>query len=158
MNSEAIAGCCPRFDPGPWNEEEIHWEGKRFLRDRVRSLFHIPLNFGAVMKRNMVKLEGAEARPEAMVVLSDENSLWGADVYIEATHDVPGADMVTLSGTFLCKVFEGPYRDMRNWITEMDRYLEQKGVLSRQRYFFYTTCPKCAKAYGRNYVVILDQV
>jgi hypothetical protein len=25
-------------------------------------------------------------------------------------------------------------------------------------YFFYTTCPKCAKKYGKNYVVILAQI
>jgi len=25
-------------------------------------------------------------------------------------------------------------------------------------YFFYTTCPKCAKKYGKNYVVILAEV
>ena len=25
-------------------------------------------------------------------------------------------------------------------------------------YFFYTTCPKCAKYYGKNYVVLVAQV
>ncbi len=25
-------------------------------------------------------------------------------------------------------------------------------------YFFYTTCPKCAKAYGKHYVVLFAQV
>ena len=26
-NSET--GCCPRFDPAPWNENEITWQVKR---------------------------------------------------------------------------------------------------------------------------------
>jgi hypothetical protein len=25
-------------------------------------------------------------------------------------------------------------------------------------YFFYTTCPKCAKVYGKNYTVLLAKI
>ena len=92
------------------------------------------------------------------MVLSDENSLWGSDVYIEVTKDIPGANMATISGTFLSKVFEGSYRNMRNWIEEMKRCVTAKGKNLSKLYFYYTTCPKCAKKYGKNYVVILAQV
>ena len=66
--------------------------------------------------------------------------------------------MASISGTFLCKVFEGPYRNMRKWIEEMKAFVLSKGRSLQKLYFFYTTCPKCAKKYGRNYVVILAQV
>lgn len=128
------------------------------MKDRVCSFLHIPLNFGAVMKRNVGAIEAANARPGAMIVLSDENSLWGADVYIEVTKDIPGAHMVTLSGTFLSKVFEGPYRNVRKWIEEMKTFVAAKGKSIGKLYFFYTTCPKCAKKYGKNYVAILAQI
>jgi len=150
--------CCPRFDPGPWDGKEIQWQNKRFVKDRVRSVFHFPLNFGAVMKRNVSQIEAAAAHPETMIVLSDENSLWGADVYIEVTKDIPGANMASISGTFLCKVFEGPYQNMRKWIEEMKAFVQSKKRNLQKLYFFYTTCPKCAKKYGKNYVVILAQV
>ena len=91
------------------------------------SFLHIPLNFGAVMKRSMATIEAAGAAPDEMVVLSDENSLWGADVYIAISKDIPGARTTTLSGTFLTKVFEGPYRNMRNWIEEMKSFVKGKG-------------------------------
>jgi len=68
----------PKFEPGPWNDKQVTWEGKLFLKDRVRSFLHIPLNFGAVMKRGMATIRAAGAVPDEMVVLSDENSLWGA--------------------------------------------------------------------------------
>ena len=110
------------------------------------------------MVRNVGKIEAAGASPENMIVLSDENSLWGADVYIEATKEVPGAEMAGISGTFLCKVFEGPYRNMRQWIEETKAYVQSKGKSLQKMYFYYTTCPKCAKKYGKNYVVILAQV
>jgi hypothetical protein len=150
--------CCPRFDPQPWDGKELRWQDKRFVKDRVRSILHIPLNFGAVMKRNVGQIEAADARPETMAVLSDENSLWGADVYIEVTRDIPGAKMASISGTFLCKVFEGPYQNVRKWIEEMKAFVKSKGKSIRKLYFFYTTCPKCAKKYGKNYVAILAQI
>lgn len=150
--------CCPKFDPTPWDEKELVWEDKRFVKDRVRSFFHIPLNFGAVMKRNVSQLNEADAFPDVPLVLSDENSLWGADVYIEVIKDVPGANMAIISGSFLSKVFEGPYRNMRKWIAEMDAFVKSRGTSVKKMYFFYTTCPKCVKKYGKNYVVLVAAV
>jgi hypothetical protein len=158
MSNNETAECCPRFEPAPWDDKVITWERKLFLQERVVSLLHIPLNFGAVMRRSMATIEAADAEPAEMVVLSDENSLWGADVYIALAKDIPGACTTTLSGTFLTKVFEGPYRNMRQWIEEMKALVKEKGKELRKLYFFYTTCPKCAQKYGKNYVVILAQV
>ncbi len=124
----------------------------------MTSFLRIPLNFGAVMRRNVGPMEAAGAVPDNMVVLADENSLWGADVYIEVTRDVPGAEMATISGTFLSKVFEGPYRNMREWIEEMKGFVRSRDRELHRMYFFHTTCPKCAKKYGKNYVAILAQV
>jgi hypothetical protein len=137
--------CCPQFNPDPWNEKTL-------------TFLHIPLNFGAVMKRNVEAIKAANAAPENMVVLSDENSLWGADVYIEVTKDIPNASMATISGTFVSKVFEGPYQNMRKWIEAMTSFVTAEGKTFSKLYFYYTTCPKCAKKYGKNYVVILAQI
>lgn len=52
MSSRNPEECCPRFVPDPWDETTLTWEDRRFVKDRVTSLFHIPLNFGGVMKRN----------------------------------------------------------------------------------------------------------
>ena len=155
MNASDTVECCPRFNPDPWDEKEIAWEDKKFVKDRVRSIFHIPINFGSVMKRNVELIEASDAKPEEMVVLSDENSLWGADVYISVTKDVPSVRMTTISGTFLSKVFEGSYRKMTQWIDEMKQYVASEDKKLNKLYFYYTTCPKCAKKYGKNYVVLL---
>jgi len=158
MSGMSNEQCCPRFDPEPWDEKEILWQDRLFVKDRVTSFLHIPLNFGAVMKRNMSRIEAAGAATGSNVILSDENSLWGADVYIEVAKDVPGANMASISGTFLCKVFEGPYHDTPKWITGMKDFVRSRDKEIRKLYMFYTTCPKCAKKYGRNYVAILAQV
>ena len=158
MSTSQSVECCARFNPEPWDDKTITWENKRFVKDRVTSFLHIPLNFGAVMKRNVGVIEAAQAKPENMVVLADENSLWGADVYIEVTKDIPGANMATISGTFISKVFEGPYKNVRKWIEEMKTFVAAKGKTLSKLYFYYTTCPKCAKKYGKNYVVILAKI
>lgn len=158
MSDHAPDECCARFDPDPWDEVTLDWDNRRFVKDRVTSLFHIPLNFGAVMRRSVEAIEKADAKSESMVILSDENSLWGADVYIEATKEVPGAQMATISGHFLSKVFEGPYGNMRKWFEEMKAFVEEKGSSFDKLYFYYTTCPKCAKKYDKNYVVLLARI
>lgn len=157
MNKSHPEECCQRFNPEPWDDKDLSWENRRFVKDRVTSLFHIPLNFGAVMRRNVDAIEKADAKSETMIVLSDETSLWGADVYIEVTKNVPGAKMATISGSFVSKVFEGPYSNMRKWIEEMKAFVQEKGGTLDRLYFYYTTCPKCAKKYGKNYVVLLAQ-
>ncbi len=53
LYEESETGCCPRFNPGPWDGKEVTWQDKLFLKDRVRSFFHIPLNFGKVMVKNV---------------------------------------------------------------------------------------------------------
>jgi hypothetical protein len=158
LNETKETGCCPRFDPEPWDEKEITFQEKLFVKDHVTSFLHIPINFGKVMIRNMEKIQKAEALALEPVVLSDEKSIWSSDVYIAVTKDVPGAEMAKISGTFLCKTFEGPYKDMRKWIEQMKSFVESKTKEMKNMYFYYTTCPKCAKAYGKNYVVILAQV
>ncbi len=150
--------CCPEGFPEAWNEKEITWKEKRFVKDRVRSFLHVPLNFSSVLARNVHLIETAGAVPEEMLVVCDENSLWGADMYLAVTKDVPGAQMVRLSGDFITKVFEGPYRQIPTWIKEMKSHVAFLGKELQHIYILYKTCPQCAKKFGKNYVVLLAQV
>jgi hypothetical protein len=160
MENQVIkpTGCCEPFDPAPWEDKVITWNNKLFAKDHVTSFLHIPLNFGAKMVKNTKLIESAGAQAPHQLMLTDENSLWGADIYIDVAKDVSGAEMATISGTFLTKVFEGPYKDAGKWAKEMEEYVKNQGKELKKMYFFYTTCPKCAKAYGKNYVVLLAQV
>lgn len=150
--------CCPQFDPAPWNEKEIHWENKPFIKDRVRSIFHIPLNFGSIVVRIMKKIEAHGAQNMENLMLSDENSLWGSDLYVAVNQVTEGLAVEKISGTFLTKVFEGPYNQVPAWIKEMTAYVKSKGKEVKKFYFYYTTCPKCAKKYGKNFVVLFAQI
>ena len=150
--------CCPRFDPAPWDEQELRFVDKPFVRASTRSVFHIPLNMGSVFARTWAAIERAHDAPVQPLVLSHEDSLWHAEHLFAVDHEVPGVEMTRLTGTFLTKVFEGPYSQMRDWHSYMERWVAEKGARLEGLYFFYTTCPRCAKAYGLNYVVGLARV
>jgi hypothetical protein len=151
-------GCCPPFDPSPWQDQEITWTDELFVQDHVRSVFHIPLRFGKHVTKNQALIEAARATPPVPLMLSDERSPWGADLYIRVAKPVPGARMTTLSGTFLTRVYEGPFRDAPKWAANMQSFVASRGKKLEKLYFAYTTCPACAKAYGRNYVVLFAKV
>ncbi|MFH0770829.1 MAG: hydrolase [Candidatus Peregrinibacteria bacterium] len=150
-------GCCPRFDPAPWQDKEMTWSNKRFVKEHVRAFLRIPIGFGAVMKRVMEKIGAVQALAVPPLWLSDEKSWWGSDLYVAVTKDVPGAEMATFSGTMYTRVFEGPYYNAPLWARELTKFLRAKGKEPKKILYFYTTCPKCAKVYGKNYVVVIAQ-
>ena len=145
--------CCPRFHPERWDNQELHFENKPFVRASTTSLFHVPVNMGAVFARTMKTIEKAHADTNRFMVLSHDDSPWHADHLFAVAKDVPGADMVHLSGDFVTKVFEGPFSNAAKWCAEMARQVAAKGKRLDTAYLFYTTCPRCAKHYGKNYVV-----
>jgi len=151
-------GCCDPFNPKPWQNKEIVWKNKLFVKDHITSFMHIPLNMGKKIVKNIELIEKANAKASYQLMLTDEKSMWGADIYIDVSEKVPGAQMATISGTFLTKVFEGPYQHVGQWAQEMKKYVENKNKKIKKLYFSYTTCPKCAQAYGKNYVVLFAQV
>lgn len=66
--------------------------------------------------------------------------------------------MTTLSGTYLTKVFEGPFQNIGKWTQEIKEYVKSKNNNLIKLYFSYTTCPSCAKVYGKNYVILFAQI
>ena len=161
-NAKTDTQCCPKFDPEPWQEKELIWKDKPFIRETVLQFMHIPLpgTFGKAVGRMWKKIEDAQAKPDMndFIMLATESSPWKGEIYITTTKEVPNAENVKFSGTYLTKVFDGPYNDVPKWIKEMTPYIAEKGKSVKKYYFYYTTCPKCAKKYGHNYVVTFAEV
>ena len=156
--SVSPTGCCPPFDPRLYRDAEVHWDHKRFVRDHVTSFLHVPLNMGRKVARAEEKIAQAHAEPEQPLVLADERSRFGSDIYVAADDDVPDTNVEELSGTFRTRVYDGPFQDARKWLRDMNHWLADQREHVEKIYFGYTTCPKCAKAYGHNYVVLFAKV
>jgi hypothetical protein len=154
--------CCPKFEPALWDEKTHVWNEKLFIKDTVPQLFHIPLPgmLNRMIGRMWTRAQDAKAAPEMkdFLMLAYDPSPWKSEFYLAVLQEVPGTENVKLTGTFLSKVFDGPFQEVPNWIKEMDQYVVSKGRTVQKYYFYYTTCPKCAKIYGHNYVVAFAQV
>jgi len=154
--------CCQKFDPKLWDQKTHHWKNKLFIKDTVPQLFHMPFPpmIGRMIQRQWKKAQDAGAAPKMkdFLWLSYDPSPWKSEHYIAVTKKVPNANNAKITGTFISKVFDGPYNDPPKWVKEMDEYLEKKDKRSKKYYFYFTTCPKCAKKYGHNYVVVFAQV
>ncbi|MFC1873204.1 hydrolase [Chloroflexota bacterium] len=162
LDAKNDSECCPKFDPKPWQEKELVWKDKHFIKETIPQFMHIPFpgTFGKAVGRMWKKIEDAQAKPDMndFIMLSTESSPWKGEIYIATTKEVPNTENVEFSGTYLTKVFDGGYNDVPKWIKEMAPYVAGKGKSVKKWFFYYTTCPKCAKKYGHNYVVTFAEV
>jgi hypothetical protein len=164
MNKEKVssATCCPEVDTALWDKKTHVWKEKLFIKDTVPQLFHMPLPWSVnrTIGRMWDKAQEAKAAPDMKdsLMLAYDPSPWKSEFYMAVTHEIPGTENYKLTGTFFSKVFDGPYYEVPNWIKEMDKYVTSKGNIAKKYYFYFTTCPKCAKKYGHNYVVAFAQV
>ncbi len=152
--SDNPTNCCPRFNPEGWEDAELHFRDKSFLRAKTRGISHVPMNMGRVFSRVQRAIEAAgAAQMEQFLVLSRDLSAFTGEHLFAVDRPVPGEEMVTLSGDFLTKVFDGPYSAVAGWFEQMQSLARDRGHAPGRVYFFYTTCPKCRKVYGKNPVV-----
>lgn len=157
--SDNPTGCCPRFNPQGWDAQVLELRDLPVLRAKTRSVLHVPLNMGSVFSRVLASADAVGALdPEHHLVLSHDTSAFGAEHLFAVTRPVPGEEMTTLSGNFLTKVFEGPYSHMGEWENTLIAAAQARGNTPGKVWFFYTTCPKCAKTYGKNPVVGLIEL
>lgn len=152
--------CCAVPNIAEWDEREITFVDKRFIRMYTRSFLYIPLNMSKIMTKLQKTADDAVASmpPEQVMTLSRELSPWQAEQLYAVSKPIEGAENVILSRTFLTKVFEGPFKNAGQWYKFLRDYAEIKGKPADTIYFFYTTCPKCAKHYGKNYVIGLVDI
>ena len=150
--------CCPRFDPAPWDEKVVEWKEKRFIKDRVFTFLYMPFGFGKVMRALDAKVRNAGATIPGHLCLSDHTSKWNMDILLAVDKEIDGADNLSLSGKFYSRVYEGPFRDTGKWASDFKSAAAEKGFAAVKLYMWYTTCPKCAKKYGKNHVVFIAAV
>jgi hypothetical protein len=150
--------CCPKFDPTLWDEKTFNWDNKKFIKDKVFTLFYMPLNFGSVITGLMKKVEKADGEVPDWLCLSNHTSKWKMELLVAVDREIPEAENVTLNGQFRSKVYEGHFKDTNKWCKDFENQIKMSGLSIKKMYMWYTTCPKCAKKHGKNYVVIVAKV
>lgn len=154
--------CCPLFDPQKWDKKTHSWENKQFITEWIPTLFHIP--FPPMIGMKMTKMcKLAEASQAMIKDMSDMLALFHdphpfkSEIFMSVTKEVPQANNTTISGSFISKVFDGPYNAVPKFIKEMDEYLAKDNKKAKDYYIHYAYCPKCSKKYGHNYMILFAQ-
>jgi hypothetical protein len=161
MTTEKI--CCPKFNPEKWDQKTYTWNNKPFIKESIPTFFHIPFPpmIGKKITKMCQMMEAAkmdEANPEDILMLFHDPSAFKSEIYISVTGPVPEANNVNISGTFVAKVFAGGYNAVPKFIQQMNEYLATQGKKAKDYYIHYAYCPKCAKKYGDNYMIIFAQI
>ena len=158
--------CCPKFIPKKWDKKTFVWKNKPFIKDSIPTLFHIPFPpmIGKKITRMMTLAEKSKKisskKDEVLVLFRDPNA-FRSEIYISVTGKVPNANNVKISGTFIARVYDGPYNAVPKFIKQMNEYLEKKKkkIPKNSDYVIhYAYCPKCEKKYGHNYMILFAKI
>ena len=157
--SDNPTGCCPRFNPEGWDNRNLHFENKLFVRATSKSENYVPVDWAPVFERTFSAIEKAGAYDENdIIILTRDLSPSEAEHFFAVSREVPDLEMVRWNGDYRTKVFEGPYENGPAWVQEFTDDLAEQGLKAKRTYCFYTTCPKCFEVYGKNYVVTVAEL
>jgi hypothetical protein len=160
MKQESIKNdiCCPEFDPLLWDGKILEWNDKKFIKESVFTFFYMPIGFGNAMRKLGSTLARANAENPNGLCLSDHTSVWNMDLYLAVDKEIPAAQNATFNGNFVSKVYEGSFNEIGKWQKDFAAWCNSQGHKIGKQYLWYTTCPKCAKKYGKNYVVLMGKI
>jgi hypothetical protein len=156
------ADCCTGFDPAPWDNKMHEWTDKLFIKVSIPQVLHFPLPgmFGRAVQKMWKMAQDADATIDYkdFLLLACDSSPWKSDLYMNVAHEVADAQNIKLSGKFFSKIFDGPFLKVPQYIREMDILLTRQNKLARRYFFYFATCPACAKKYGHNYIVAFAEL
>lgn len=154
-----VTGCCPRFHPEEWDGKVFDFSRYLFIRTHTKSFFYIPLNMNRVMTKVQKSIDASNQRDEERnLMLSEDVSLFKCNHDILVKGPVPGYGDHHIEGNWYAKVFDGVYKNLPNWMQQLQLDGKNRGYEFKRVLAFYTTCPGCAKTYGHNYVVLFGLI
>lgn len=155
--------CCPKFNTEKWDKKILNWNNKKFIKDSIPTFFHMP--FPPMIGKSITKMwkvvgeAGANAPDnEDTLILFRDPSAFKSEIYISVEKEVPSENNILISGNFVSMVFDGGYNAIPEFIKTMDKYLAEEGKKAKDYYIHYAYCPKCAKKFGHNYMILFAQV
>lgn len=155
--------CCPKFNPEKWEEKIYNWENKKFVKESMPTIFHMPLPgmIGSKVKKLFTPAQKTNAispNTDEVLLLFRDPSAFKSEIYLSVQKNVPELENTIISWKFISKVFDWPYRDIPKFIEQMKQYLSGLWETPKDYYIHYAYCPKCSQKYGHNYMIVFAQV
>jgi len=154
--------CCPIFNPEKYDNKVHNWNKKSFLKESIFTIFHMPIPWTINKKIkslcNQAKNNNIEYKLEDTLILFEDTSAFKSNIYLSTTNSIPTENNIEISGKFLSKVYDGPYKDTPKFIIQMNEYLKEQNKTAKKYYIHYAYCPKCSKKYSHNYMVLFAEI
>ncbi|HRZ29269.1 MAG TPA: hypothetical protein P5052_00415 [Candidatus Paceibacterota bacterium] len=134
-----------------------------FIKETIPTLFHMPFPpmIGQKITKMFTHAEKVNANldnKEDTLILFADPSAFKSEIYLTVKSPIDNENNVTISGTFMSKVFDGGYNDVPKHIKQMDQYLNTINKKAKKYYIHYAYCPKCAKKFGHNYMIFFAEI
>ena len=91
-------------------------------------------------------------------MFSKEESMFSSTLLISLKRDAKDLETERLSGKYISMIFENGYGQTPKWTRQVERYMKEQGKVAVELLFWYATCPKCARKYGKTQKVIFAKV
>jgi len=152
--------CCRNIDLSKWNLKQVKWKRKPFYVVKYGTFFHIPLGIGKAMVQGMETAVKKYHTPQPDFWLSKDTGLFSAKMMFSVERaSSSDPDIEELTGTFVARGFQGPYKNMGNFIRVFIEQVQQKFKKKpTELLFWYVNCPKCAKKQGGPKIVIFGKI
>lgn len=151
--------CCVRMNSREWDLKQHVWKREPFFVVKHGLFFHIPINFGGIVKTAMDQLEKTYKPEYPFMMLERELNWFTGKLMVALKKPAKGPDVEYLSGTFISKVFNGPYNRLGPAVQELAEHVRKKrGARPTEFYFWYTVCPRCAKKLGGYQTIIFARM
>lgn len=134
-----------------------------FIKEIIPTLFHVPFPpmIGqkiTKMFNHAEKLNAYLDNKEDTLILFADPSAFKSEIYLTVKNHIDNENNVTLSGTFISKVFDGGYNNIPKYIKQIEQYLNTINKKAKKYYIHYAYCPKCAKKFGHNYMIFFAEI
>jgi hypothetical protein len=154
--------CCPKFDFKLWDNKTHKWDKKKFIKETMPTFFHTPfpwiINKKMWKMYNLIMASKAGLPNKEWLILFRDPSAFKTELYSACKKPVKDAENVTISGTFMSRVFDGPYSHVPKFLKKMEEFLASKNKKAKDYYIHYAYCPKCSKKYGHNYMIFFAKI
>lgn len=148
---------CVELKKSDWDEKEFSWKNKIFYKTKYKEFMHIPLNYSKVLAKAEDQIKKAGVELDGFT-LSGEESMFSSSLMIPVKSEKADLPTEKLSGTYIARLFEGQYKEAGDWAKEMVNFVHGKQKEVNKLWFWYATCPKCAKKLGKVQTVIFAEV
>lgn len=145
--------CCPPFNHQEWQDKSFVWKNKIFIKAKVFTLFYMPINFGSVIKQLDKKIKQANGEVNDWLCLSDHTSMWNMDIYLAVDKNIPGVENTTISGNYYSRVYEGDFKNTKQWCEDFSLKVKEKGKKLKKMYMWYYFSMLISSTYLYNYYI-----